>query len=221
MFDETEIQKKLGYEFKDKSLLATAFAHSSFANSHHILSNERLEFLGDSLLNFVVTDFLYQNYPDSEGVLSKIKANLVSADNLSTIVQEMGVIIFLKSENFNPTNSINVECDLFEAIVGAIYLDSNFETAKKFIYDKLKLSTTQVELVMKNFVDYKTKLQELVQKNGKNTIEYILIEKSGKAHEPMFTVLLKIDSKEITIQSAKTKRQAESLCAKWAFEKLS
>ncbi len=219
MFDELE--KRLNYEFKDKSLLATAFTHSSYAYTHHIESNERLEFLGDSLLNYVVTDFLFRNYHENEGVLSKIKASLVSAENLSEIIKKMDVLKFLKSENFNPSNSMNVECDLFEAIVGAMYLDSDFENAKKFIYEHLSLSKQQVEIVMKNFVDYKTKLQELVQKGGKNTIEYILIEKSGKAHNPCFTILLKIDGKEICTNSAKSKRQAESLCAKQAYEKLS
>lgn len=220
MFEESVIEQKIGYQFKDKSLLATAFTHSSFAYSHHIQSNERLEFLGDSLLNFVVTDFLFKTYPDNEGVLSKMKANLVSAENLSQIIQSMGLISHLKSENFNPTLSMNVECDLFESILGAVYLDSNFETAKNFVYEKLNLSKVQVEKVMQNFVDYKTKLQELVQKSGKNTIEYILIDKSGKAHDPKFTILLKIDGKEVTTQSAKSKRLAESLCAKKAIELL-
>ena len=219
MFDDLE--RCLNYIFKDKSLLATAFTHSSSAYIHHIESNERLEFLGDSLLNYVVTDYLFRNYKENEGFLSKIKANLVSAENLSTIIKKMNVLQFLKSENFNPSNSMNVECDLFEAIVGAMYLDSSFEQAKKFIYEHLNLSKQQIEIVMKNFVDYKTKLQELVQKGGKNTIEYILIEKSGKAHEPYFTILLKIDGKEICTNSAKSKRLAESLCAKQAFEELS
>lgn len=216
-----KIEQNIDYQFADKSLLATAFTHSSFANIHHTTSNERLEFLGDSVLNYVVTDFLFRNYSENEGTLSKIKANLVSADNLSVVIQNMNVLQFLKCENFEPKNSMNVECDLFEAIVGAIYLDRDFEQAKKFIYKWLNLSKNQVEIVMKSFVDYKTKLQELVQKNGKNTIEYILVEKTGKAHNPNFKIMLKINGNEICCYAGKTKRQAEMLCAKHAIENMS
>lgn len=215
------VENNIGYVFSDKSLLATAFTHSSYAHSHHIASNERLEFLGDSLLNFVVTDFLYRNYHESEGVLSKIKAKLVSADNLSVVVQNMNILQFLKCENFEPKNSMNVECDLFESVVGAIYLDSDFKQAKDFIYKNLNLSKNQVEIVMKSFVDYKTKLQELVQQNGKNTIEYILVEKTGKAHNPNFKIMLKVNGNEICTCCGKTKRQAEMLCAKQAIDILS
>ena len=220
MFNCEGIEQKIGYEFKDKSLLATAFTHSSFAYTHHIESNERLEFLGDSLLNFVTTDFLYNNYDYAEGYLSKIKAYLVSSDSLSASIDEMSVISSLKSENFNPHNSKNVMCDLFEAIVGAIYLDSNFENAKKFIFDKLNLTKERVNSILHEIVDYKTKLQEFVQQSGTNTIEYVLIKKSGLAHEPEFTIELKIQGKSIVTQSAKSKKLAESLCAKFAYEML-
>lgn len=215
-----DVEQKIGYEFKDKSLLATAFTHSSFAYTHHIESNERLEFLGDSLLNFVTTDFLFCNYDFAEGYLSKTKAYLVSSESLSKIIDSMNVISYLKSENFNPHNSKNVMCDLFEAIVGAIYLDSNFENAKKFISSKLNLTKDNVDSLLHEIVDYKTKLQEFVQQSGTNTIEYVLVNKSGLAHEPQFTIELKIQGKSIVTQSAKSKKLAESLCAKYAYEML-
>lgn len=220
MINSKDLEHKIGYKFKHKSLLVTAFTHSSFAYSHHIESNERLEFLGDSLLNFVTTDFLYNNYDYDEGYLSKIKAYLVSSDSLSAVIDKMDVISSLKSENFNPHNSKNVMCDLFESIVGAIYLDSNFENAKKFILDKLNLTKERVNSLLHEIVDYKTKLQELVQQSGTNTIEYLLIKKSGLAHEPKFTIELKIQGKSIVTKSAKSKKLAESLCAKFACEML-
>ena len=219
MIDLDALSTILNIKFEDESLLKTAFCHSSYAYNHHLVSNERLEFLGDSLLNFVVTDFLYRTFEKSEGELSKLKAYLVSAENLSSIIASLGVSKYLLCENFNPNNSKNVLCDLFEAILGAIYLDKGFETARKFIYTNLDLTKQNILDVSHNAVDYKTKLQEFVQQSGKNTIEYILIGKSGKSHDPEFEIELKIDGNVIASASAHSKKLAENLCAKIACEK--
>lgn len=216
-----QIEQKIGYVFKNKELLNTAFLHSSFANSHHEKSNERLEFLGDSILNFVTTEFLYNNFENSEGDLSKQKAYLVSAENLSQAINQMNLLKFLQCSNFNPNKSKNVACDLFEAIVGAIFLDSDLLTAKNFIINTLKYDKKNVENQFENVVDYKTNLQEIVQKSGENTIEYVLIDKQGQDHNPSFTVRLTIDGNTIVEQTAKTKKMAEILCAKYACEILS
>lgn len=219
MINLEDVQKCLGVSFNDESLIKTAFCHSSYAYNHHIKSNERLEFLGDSLLNFVVTDFLYSNFDKNEGELSKIKAFLVSAENLSKVVCKLNVSKYLLCANFNPDSSKNVLCDLFEAILGAIYLDSGLNVAKNFIYEHLELTEQKVLEVTHNVVDYKTKLQEYVQKSGKNTIEYILIGKNGTSHQPEFVIELRIDNNVVATASASSKRIAENLCAKQACEK--
>lgn len=212
------IKKNLNVKFNNDELLEIAFTHSSYANTHHLKSNERLEFLGDSILNFVTTDFLFNNFDDEEGVLSKLKAYLVSAENLSKIVKNLDIIKQLKCGTFNPKQSKNVMCDLFESIVGAIYLDSGFNSAKKFIYEKLNFTKESIAEQFENIKDYKTKLQEIVQKNGKNTIKYVLIKKTGKDDNPMFTVSLTVDEKVLATCSAKTKKEAESMCAKKGCE---
>ena len=213
-----DIEKKLGIVFKDKSLLTTAFTHSSFANMNNTKSNERLEFLGDSLLNFITTKYLYNNFQLNEGELSKIKAYLVSSDNLSKVIDDLNVIEYLRHGSFDAGKSKNVRCDLFEAILGAVYLDSYFDVAEKFVIEKLQFSKNNIESLMHKVVDYKTKLQEFVQQNGKNTIEYILLKQTGKAHEPNFVVELKIDGKTICNYTANSKKLAENMCAKYALE---
>lgn len=211
-----KITNNLGYNFKDIAFIELAFTHSSYSYTHHEKSNERLEFLGDSILNFVTTDFLYNNFDKEEGYLSKLKAYLVSAENLSKIVDELGIINELKCENFSPKQSKNVKCDLFESIIGAIYLDGGFENAKTFIYSKLNLEKSSVLNAFEKVRDYKSKLQEIIQKNGKNTIEYVLINKSLDS----FEIMLKIDGKQIVTCTAKSKKEAEILCAEKACELL-
>ena len=214
------IKQNLGVEFKNDELLTVAFTHSSYANSHHVRSNERLEFLGDSILNFVTTDFLIKNFSEEEGYLSKLKAYLVSADSLSEIIDKLDVIKELSHGNFNAHSSKNVMCDLFESIVGAIYLDSGVESATKFIYDKLDLETKSVLQRFNQVDDYKTKLQEIVQKDGKNTIEYVLTNKQGSGENQTYTITLKIGGEVVCTNTSKSKRQAEILCAKQACENL-
>lgn len=215
--DLNKIKNNLKVNFNDDNLLTMAFTHSSYANTHHISSNERLEFLGDSILNFVTTDFLYKNFDREEGYLSKLRAYLVSADNLSLIVDKLDIIDQLNFDNFSAKNSKNVKCDLFEAIVGAIYLDSGIDSAKNFIVSTLNLIKQEVLNCTENKIDYKTKLQEIVQQSGKNTIEYVLISASTNNYQ----VALKIDGKVVATSQASSKKQAERNCAKQACEKLS
>lgn len=219
-FEINEIEKKLEYVFNDKQLLLLAFLHSSYGNFHGKQSNEKLEFLGDSLLNFTVTDYLFKNSTLTEGELSKIKAYLVSSDNLSKIIDSLNVIKYLKCTNFNPTKSKNVKCDLFEAIIGAIYLDSNLPEAQNFIHNQLKLSKNLIDTTLKTSVDYKTKLQEFVQKSGKNEIIYRVIKKEGLSHKPLFTVELLIKGNSICNATMESKKLAENECARLALNKL-
>ena len=182
-----DIQQKIGYQFRDTQLLETAFTHSSFAYSRKLESNERLEFLGDSVLNFCTTMFLYDNFLLSEGDSSKIRAYLVSSDNVSQFIFNNKLEDYLFCDHFNPKNSTNVMGDLYEAIVGAIFKDRGFDACKKFIYDSLKYSTDLIQQIIKNKKDYKTELQEFVQGQG-GKLQYVLLSKTGPAHKPEFLV---------------------------------
>ena len=215
--DIEKISSILGYTFKNENVLQTAFTHSSFANTHNLQSNERLEFLGDSVLNFCTTQFLFDNFSFNEGDLSKIRAYLVSSEYVSQYIFNKGLINFLKCHNFNPKNSTNVMGDLFEAIVGAMLIDSDLNQCKKFIYKSLAYSKELIEEVQSKTKDYKTELQELLQKNGSLKLEYKLINKTGPAHLPQFTIAVFIDEKKFATATAKSKKEAENLAAKIAL----
>lgn len=162
VFDYNKIEKIIGYTFKNKELLKTAFTHSSFANENKVESNERLEFLGDSVLQYVVTYKLYSDYSLKEGDLSKFRQKLVSENPLAFVIEELGIAPFLlkgKGEAKSKIDSKAMKADLFEAIVGAICLDSNLDEAKKFVLTCLKSVFKQYDS-SRDFVDAKTKLQE-------------------------------------------------------------
>ena len=214
-----QISNILGYNFKDENILKTAFTHSSYANMHGLDSNERLEFLGDSVLNFCTTEYLYKNFDFSEGDSSKIRAYLVSSEYVSEYIKQNNLTKFLLCHNFNPHTSQNVMGDLFEAIVGAMLLDSDLETCKKFVYKSLNYSHDLIISVHQKTRDYKTELQEFLQKDGK-TPNYVLVEKTGPAHLPEFTIQVDIDGKIYGKGTAHNKKDAENIAAQLTIELL-
>lgn len=224
MLTEKEIsivENKINYVFKEKKLIQTAFVHSSMINVNNNESNERLEFLGDSILNFITTEYLYKNFMQDEGHLSKAKAYLVSSKNLSRFIKDSGLIKFLHSKTFNPANSENVMCDLFESILGAIYLDSDdIAVCKNFVISKLNYNQENLTKINEEMQDYKTKLQELVQKNPKDKLEYVVVEKTGPAHDPKFTIVCTINGEKISKATSHSKKDAENKCARLALEVL-
>ena len=213
------IQQKIGYCFKNAKYLQTAFTHSSYAYYHKFENNERLEFLGDSVLNFCTTMFLYDNFALSEGESSKIRAYLVSSENVSKFILHNKLQEFLLCDHFNPNNSTNVMGDLFEAIVGAIFKDGGLDCCKKFIYNNLNYSVNLINQIIKNKKDYKTELQEFVQADG-GKLEYKLLAKTGPAHNPEFLVEVLIDGISYAKSMAHSKKEAENMCAKVALEQL-
>lgn len=219
-FSVAELQSILGYEFNNPELLDIAFTHSSTANLFGYESNERLEFFGDSILSFVVSEKLYHNSKSNEGGLSHIRASLVSAKNLSKIIDKMDLIKYygVNSQIVKMGFPINTKADLFESILCAIYLDGGLEQAKAFIYKWIDLSPTALEKDLETTVDSKTRLQEYMQADGKR-FEYKLLSQSGPAHSPTFEVALYVEDEEIAHAKAKTKREAEHICANTALEK--
>ncbi|MCC8196191.1 MAG: ribonuclease III [Ruminococcus sp.] len=218
-----EFEQKLGYTFKDKDLLIEALTHSSYANeSHHTRnSNERLEFLGDSVLSIVVSEYLFeecQDYP--EGELSKTRATLVCEKSLAKFAEQIDLkeYIYLgKGELSNGgKNRPSIISDAFEAVIAAVYLDGGFEVAKKYV---LRFIPENVEeAAAKEYDDYKTVLQEIIQKNPEESVEYELVSESGPAHRRSFTVDVMLNSNVIGTGTASSKKRAEQLAAKEALK---
>ena len=220
--DISQLEAKLDYIFKDKELLDKAFTHSSTANLFGYESNERLEFFGDSILSFIVSEKLYLNYAKNEGELSSIRSSLVSAQNLSAIIDEMGVFeYYLANTQIVKMNMpINVKADLFESILGAIYLDGGLTKAKQFVNRYLDLSKNNLNAKKDKSVDSKTELQEYLQGKGITDFKYITLSQTGPAHQPIFEIALMVQGKEMSKASGQSKRIAEQECAKLALKKL-
>ena len=213
------LEKNLNYKFKDIALLLTALTHSSFANESKkgLKSNERLEFLGDSVLSIVVSEYIFKNYPElKEGQLSKLRANLVCEKTICKFSKKLDVGSFLLlshgERNGNGANRDSMLADAFEAIVAAIYLDGGLSEAKNFILKFVKAEISSRSDFLVN--DYKTILQEIVQKNKGETISYLLVEETGPAHNKFFKMEAKINSNKIGVGFGKSKKEAEQMAAK-------
>ena len=211
-----EFQKMIGYEFKKEQLLRQALTHSSYANEKHmkkLSDNERLEFLGDAVLEIVSSEFLYHNYEQlPEGELTKLRASIVCEPTLALCTEELrlGDYLYLgRGEDLTGGRKRkSILSDALEAVIGAIYLDGGFANAKEFI---LKYILTDIEN-KKLFYDSKTILQEVVQSNHQQ-LEYVLIGETGPDHNKSFTVEVHIDEKRMSEGIGHTKKAAEQEAA--------
>lgn len=218
-----EFQQKIGYEFKNEALLFEALSHSSFANEskEKRQSNERLEFLGDSVLSIVVSDYLFENYRDlPEGELTKTRATLVCEKTLHSFGNTINLGSFIMlgkgEEATGGHERPSIIADAFEAVIAAIYLDGGLDAARAHI---LKFLPKDVKsAVAKAYDDYKTILQEIIQKNPEEKVEYHLVNESGPDHNKSFTVQVRLNSNVIGEGIAKSKKQAEQLAAKEALK---
>ena len=196
-----DFEKNLGYSFKNKELLKNSLIHRSFGNEHRRykkISNERLELLGDAVLDLVVTEYLYKSYANStEGDLAKVKSMVVSEPVLAGISKklEVGKYLLLSrgEELTGGRERSSILGDAFEAILGAIYMDSNFETAKEFVLTHIKDSIDHVDS-NEEILDFKTILQEYSQKNYRVIPEYSVINEIGPDHQKIFEIEVKIDN---------------------------
>ena len=218
-----EFQEKIGYKFQAEGLLRQALTHSSYANEKHMKKhsdNERLEFLGDAVLELVSSDFLYKNYPDiSEGELTKKRASIVCEPTLALCTEaiQLGDYLFLgKGEDLTGGRTRkSILSDALEAVIGAIYLDGGLANAKEFI-DKYILTDIEKKQL---FYDSKTILQEVVQGEHEK-LSYQLIDESGPDHNKSFTVEVQIDGQVISTGTGSTKKAAEQEAAYRALLKL-
>ena len=218
-----ELEKEIGYTFKNRTLLKNALTHTSYAYEHKVKSNERLEYLGDSILEFISSEYLFENFNNlSEGEMTKVRAYAVCEDSLYKIAAKHNFSDFLylgKSELSMHTNKKAILADSVEAVIAAMYLDSDIDTVRKFVLENIK---DQIEFASKNVgvKDYKTVLQEILQKNGEVKIVYNIIDEKGPDHEKEFTAEVECDGKKLATGTGSSKKHAEMEAAKKAIEKL-
>ena len=209
----SEFEANIGYEFKNKNLLKTALTHTSYANENKVQSNEKLEFLGDAILEFVTSEYLYLNYKNlKEGEMTKVRATVVCEESLYKVAIKHNFSDFLiigKSEKSCERNKKPaILADSVEAVIAAMFLDSGIDDVKKFILSNLEEA---IEVASKNVgkKDYKTVLQEKLQEHGSVHIEYNIIKEEGPDHSKVFTAEVKCNGKVLGIGTGSTKKQAE------------
>ena len=222
---QTVLKNHFAIEFADKKLLETAFTHTSYANEHRLLKishNERLEFLGDAVLQLIISEYLYTKYPKRpEGDLSKLRSMIVREESLAGFARDCQFDQFIKlgrgEEKSGGRNRDTILGDLFEAFLGALLLDKGVEAVKIFLYEVMipKVEAGDFERV----TDYKTKLQELLQINGGVEIAYQVISETGPAHAKNFEVAVLINGRKSGQGQGRSKKLAEQEAAKNAFEK--
>ena len=217
------LQQKLNYRFKNINLLKNALTHSSYANEVRSAgrSNERLEFLGDSVLSIIVSEYIYKNFPNlPEGELTRKRASLVCEQALCTFSRELGIgrcLLLGKGEDKGGGRERDsILADAFEAVLAAMYLDGGMEVAKQHVmrFVLREINNTQDTL----FKDYKTVLQEIIQRNPEESVTYILTGESGPDHNKLFTVEVHLNSNIIGKGEGKSKKQAEQMAAKQTLE---
>lgn len=216
-----QLQNNLGYHFKNAALLQRALTHSSYANEYHMTAgdNERLEFLGDSVLGFITAEYLFSNHKDfPEGELTKLRAYAVCETSLFEYAKEIDLGQYLKlgkgEERTGGRTRPSVLSDAFEAVIAAIYLDGGIEAAKKFV---LRFVVPYVE-AKPAFKDYKTMLQEVVQQNQGEALEYVLVSESGPDHDKRFEIEVHLNSNVLGRGVGGSKKKAEQNAAKEALE---
>ena len=209
------IESDIGYTFKDKSLLEKAFTHSTVANLRHLESNERLEFLGDSILSFIVSEKLYNNLNADEGKLSHIRSQIVSAKNLARIVDDLK-LSQVYNRHAQCELSVNVKCDLFESLLAAIYIDGGLAAATKFVESNIDLSAQAVTTQKDD--DFKSPLQAYLQAHKIANYCYKIISQSGLAHKPTFEVALYVNGSLVCTGKGGSRQKAEQKCAQQALE---
>ncbi len=216
------LEEKLGYTFQDPTLLQNALTHSSFANEHHgegLSSNERLEFLGDSVLGMVVADYLYRHFPAlPEGDLTRMRANLVCEGNLVTVARMWGLGAYLKlgkgEESCGGRERPSIQADAVEAVLAAIYLDSGIAQARRIVQ---KFILDHIAEMSQTGRDFKTALQELIQRKSGQVLTYHLIGQSGPDHAKTFEMEVQLNGRPIGSGKGRSKKDAEQAAARAAM----
>ena len=218
-----KLENKIGYKFKDIMYLKTALTHSSYANEKkgNVKCNERLEFLGDSVLSIVVSDYIFFHSPNlPEGELTKLRSSLVCERSLCEFAKQLDLgdyLLLSRGEKHSKGNErSSILSDAFEAIIAAIYIDGGLEEARKFILGFVVKEIKHPKVIA--FKDYKTSLQEIVQRNPEETLKYVLVEETGPDHNKHFVVEVHLNNNIIGKGGGKSKKDAEQQAARKALE---
>jgi len=222
----SKLESKIKVKFKDRDLLNNVFIHRSYLNEHkksQLKSNERLEFLGDSVLSLITSVYLFKNYPNlKEGDYTEIKSAIVKMDSLAEASKKIGLNSYLllskgEEKGDGRTNN-NIMADCFEALIAGIFLEKNFEAAYTFVVDFL--FKDKLDYLLKNnlYLSAKSKLQELMQRKYKRTPTYKVIEEKGPEHKRIFKIGVYFNNKMLGMGVAPSKKEAEEEAAKKAFE---
>jgi ribonuclease III len=223
-----ELENLLGYGFKDQQLLLQALTHRSFVNEHeeeHFRNNESLEFLGDSVLGFLISSRIFQHYPElTEGELSKIKAYLVSAANLVQLAESIHLGDFIRlsrgEEKTGGRTKRAIVVDAYEAIIGAIYLDGGVEAAANFVGRQIDNFLEGLDLKQLTYGDFKSALQEQLHNLGRPEPVYRVVNEIGPDHRKTFVVQVVIHGEVVAESSGRTKKEAQQSAAHIALQSL-
>lgn len=215
--DTIKLQEKIGYTFQNPSFLEQALTHSSYANERHLgklACNERMEFLGDAVLELAVSEFLFKEYPDeSEGKLTRKRASIVCEHTLALCANEIQLGTYLRmgkgEEVTGGRKRDSITSDALEALIGAIYLDGGFASVKEFIQAFILTDIENKEL----FYDSKTILQEMIQSRGREELTYRLVKEDGPDHDKTFVSEALVNGKVLGIGKGSTKKAAEQRAA--------
>lgn len=219
-----QFQKRIGYFFKDSELLKRAFTHSSYANEHNTQSYERLEYLGDAIVDFLIGEYLFNNFPSlNEGMMSRVRASLVCEKALSELATEIGIDSYMLLGNGAKQSGEgkrpSILADMFEAHIAAMYLDAGLDNTREYLIslygDRINNAVSSKELI-----DYKSKLQETLQENGACNILYELVSSEGPVHHCLFEMQVTVDGKVLGTGSAYSKKEAQQRAAENALNNL-
>lgn len=221
------LEEKLGYTFRDRHLLEAALYHSSYANEHRgsgIQSNERLEFLGDSVLGMVTADYLYHKHPSlPEGDLTRIRAALVCEESLHEVAQSLDLGSYLKlgrgEESGGGRRRPSILADATESVFAAVYLDGGLEEARALIH-RVLLQREREEVVEERRRDFKTELQELVQRRSDQVLRYEMVGSSGPDHAKVFEARVTINGQTAGTGTGRSKKEAEQAAARNALDEM-
>ena len=220
-----DLENTIGYRFQNITLLQNALTHSSYANErwhNSLMSNERLEFLGDSILGMVVAEYLYRTFPDRpEGELTRMRADMVCEKSLAAVAAriDLGRHLMLGNgeEQSGGRNRDSILADAVESVIAASFLDGGMNAARQFIQ---KFILVEVPVKKLHNADYKTALQELVQQKKNQTLSYALVGESGPDHDKRFEVEVSLNGQVIGVGSGSSKKRAEQMAAQAALEKM-
>ena len=217
----SSLETRIGYHFSDPSLLLTALTHASYTNEKGDPSYERLEFLGDAVLQIAVSRYLYQRFADiPEGVLTRYRQHLVCEPTLAKIAVELSLGSYLRlgkgEDAGNGRSRPSILADVMESMLAAIYLDGGMEKAESVI---LRLLRRELDTCVENrHGDYKTRLQQLVEQDGSETLEYIVTDRRGPDHAPIYRIEARINSNVVGVGQGSSKHDAEQAAAKQALQ---